>query len=133
MKNGTTSSRWFRRLDLEKGNVADLARWIDEAWSTGSFTWFVRAVLGDCCRVTLVLGRLSMAVFDAGARIGLGRSSTTRCATTYARPKSARWHRLRRLSIASRSRSPTKRENAATTREKRGRAANGMWRWTVWD
>src|SRR6266571_1473238 len=107
MANGTTSSLWFRLLNLAKVGVADLRGWIVEAWSTPSSTWCARAVPGGCCPATLVLGRRSMAAFGAGARIGLGPSFTTRCETTCARPKSARWHRRPPLSTASRSRSPT--------------------------
>src|SRR6266849_5865552 len=121
MKSGTISSLSFQLLNLEKENVADLQRWCDGAWSTGSFTWFAPAAPGGCCRGTLVLGKLSMAAFGAGVRIGLGRSFTTRCATACARPKNARWHRRLLLSIASPSKCPTKRESAATTREKRCR------------
>src|SRR6266446_3591693 len=133
MKNGSTLSPLFQLLNLEKENVADLPRWIVEAWSTRSFTWFAPAAPGGCCRATLVLGKPSMAAFGAGVRIGLGGSFTTRCATPCAGPKNARWHRPPPLSTASRSRWLTKRESAATTREKRCRDANATWRWTAWD
>src|SRR2546426_5616818 len=133
MKNGSILSPWFRLLNLEKESVADLQHWTVGAWSTRSFTWFAPAAPGDSCRATLGLGQPSMAAFGAGVRIGLGRSFTTRCVTTCARPKNAQWHRRLLLSIASRSRWPTKRESAATTRGKRCRDANATWRWTAWD
>src|SRR5712691_612378 len=78
MTNGTTSSLWSRLLNLGKVGVADHRHWIVEAWSTPSSMWFARAAPGGCCRATLVLGRRSMAAFGGGARIGLGRSFTTR-------------------------------------------------------
>src|SRR6266516_6999638 len=93
MRNGNILSPLFRLLNLGNESVADLPRWIVGAWSTGSFTWFAPAAPGDSCRATLVLGKPSMAAFGAGARIGLGRSFTTRSAITCARPKNARWHR----------------------------------------
>src|SRR6266566_2430467 len=133
MRNGNILSPLFRLLNLEKESVADLPRWIVGAWSMGSFTWFAPAAPGGCCRATLVLGKPSMAAFGAGARIGLGRSFTTRCAITCARPKNARWRRALPLLIANRSRLRIKRESAATTREKRCRDANATWRWTAWD
>src|SRR6266496_819411 len=133
MKNGSVLSPLFQLPNLEKESVADLQRWIVGVWSTRCFTWFAPAAPGGCCRATLVLGKLSMAAFGAGVRIGPGHLFTTRCAITCARPKNVRWPRRLLLLIASRSRCPTKRESAATTRGKRCRDASATWRWTAWD
>src|SRR6266581_3826895 len=124
MKNGSVLSPLFQLPNLETESVADLQRWIVGVWSTRCFTWLAPAAPGGCCRATLVLGKPSMAAFGAGARIGLGRSFTTRCAIRCARPKNARWRRALPLLIANRSRLPIKRESAATTREKRCRKDN---------
>src|SRR5713101_3422393 len=132
MKNGSKSNRWFRLLNLEKENVGDLSRWIVAVWSTPSFMWFDRAVRGGCCQGILVLGKPSMATFGSGAKIGLGGSFTTRCATACARPKNERSRRPRLLLTANRSRLPIKQEHAATTRARRCRGANATWRWTAW-
>src|SRR3989442_219453 len=67
MKNGTTSSLWFRLLNPELANVADLTGWIAGVWSTLCSTWFARAVLGDCCRVILAIFVTPAAVQDRDA------------------------------------------------------------------
>src|SRR5439155_25256207 len=123
MKNGSVLSPLFQLPNLETESVADLPRWIVGVWSTQCFTWFAPAAPGGCCRATLVLGKLSMAAFGAGVRIGPGHSFTTRCATTCARPKNARWPRRLLLSVASRPTCPTQPEGAATTPQKSWRDA----------
>src|SRR5205809_6431820 len=45
MKNGNTSSVWFRLRNVEKESVADRSSWIVAPWSTASSMWFALAVL----------------------------------------------------------------------------------------
>src|SRR5947207_7254351 len=95
MKNGSLLSPLFQFPNLETESVADLPRWIVGVWSTRCFTWFAPAAPGGCCRATLVLGKLSMAAFGAGVRIGPGHSFRQRGATRLRRQRQERGDRRR--------------------------------------
>src|SRR5437867_361629 len=71
MKNGNTSSVWFRLRNVEKESVADRSSWIVAPWSTASSMWFALAVPGDFCPETLVPGQPSMVTIGAGLDSGL--------------------------------------------------------------
>src|ERR1700684_1935518 len=101
MKNGTKFNRWSQFQNLEKASGVG-RHWIAVFLSMRLFMWCDRVAPGGFCQGTSLPGKPYMATSADGARIGPGRSSTTRCEIGCVIPKGGTWLPLRQLLIANR-------------------------------